>query len=241
MDMDTEFGFGSTIGGGSSPIVPSGVLFKTIEPSQYTSYRTGDEGWRVQNGYFDYVLPTNPKAIAELDFTVGANFWYKLKNPLVVNGVSSTTRFVDFNGIQVFDSLDNCDLYLIDKLTGFAYQRGSFAAITNWDNNIDQAIASSINIKGVTYDNIFVCSMNEYLSCFGLLAAGNWTDPITSNVIASLITSGQYQTSNTLPQVTTYVQAVNLGILPNNIGFSEKVSSRSRLQIFDVRNLITAP
>jgi hypothetical protein len=52
---------------------PSGVAFQQITPSQYTSYLSGDEGWRVQNGIFAYTPPTNPKVYAELDYS-SANY-----------------------------------------------------------------------------------------------------------------------------------------------------------------------
>ena len=57
--------FNNSAGGGGGA-APSGVLFKTIEPSQYTSYRTGDVGDRIQTGFFDYTPPSNTAAVAEL-------------------------------------------------------------------------------------------------------------------------------------------------------------------------------
>jgi hypothetical protein len=138
---------------------PSGVLFKTIEPSQYTSYRTGDEGWRVQNGWFDYTPPAMPKTIAELDYT-NANYFSTLKNPLIVNGVSSIRRFVDINGVQTFSATGNADLAVIDKLTGMMYVRYDITAAT-WDNQIDNVLSLSLIINGVTFDDWYVATMNE--------------------------------------------------------------------------------
>jgi hypothetical protein len=210
-----------------------GVLFKTIEPSQYTSYRTGDEGWRVQNGWFDYTPPTNPAAVAELDFT-SANALFVLANPLVVNGVSSTTRFVDVNGIQAFSSTGNANLVIIDKLTGLMYTRTVVTGGT-WNDAIDAALAYSIVVNSVTYDDWFLYSKLEAQSMWN-----GQTDTQTSVTI--LTTTSGYDTwvSSTNPGLTTssyYFErnARNLIVLTKIFAGVPIVAVRN------ARNLITAP
>jgi hypothetical protein len=175
---------------------PSGVLFKTIEPSERVSYRTGDEGWRAQNGWFDYTPPATPQVVSELDFT-NANALFVLKNPLVVNGVSSTTRFVDVNGVQVFTSTGNANLVIIDKLTGLMYTRTSLTGGT-WNDAIDAALAYSIVVNSVTYDDWFLYSKLEAQSMYN-----GQTDTQTS--VALFTTSVSYDTwlSTTNPGGTT--------------------------------------
>lgn len=144
---------------------PSGVLFHDIKPQGYTSYRTGDEGWRVQNGWYDYTPPPYPKTIAELDMT-SANYNFVLKNPLIVNGVSSTTRFVDINGIQAFSATGNANLVIIDKLTGLMYTRTTISNAGSWDGAIDVGLAYSIVVNSVTYNDWYLYSAVEGISMY---------------------------------------------------------------------------
>jgi hypothetical protein len=146
-------------------ITPAGVAFQKVDADQYTSYRTGDIGWRLQNGWYDFFNPPNPKAIAELDPAAGLNWWFVLKNPLVVGGVSSTVRFVDVDGLQVFPSANDKDLVVIDKLTGLMYTRTDLLDST-WNNFIDNALAYSIVVDGVTYDDWFGASLYELYSIY---------------------------------------------------------------------------
>jgi len=222
-----------------APVVPSGVLFKTVEPSQYTSYRTGDEGWRVQNGWYDYTPPTNPKSVAELDYT-SANFFYVLKNPLIVNGVSSTTRFVDVNGVQAFSAIGNADLVVIDKLTGMMYSRTNpnFPPSNFWDVVIDGALSYSIVVNSITYDDWFLNSQNEWFNILNNFASTNGNvDSLTG---ITLYTGGQLITSTTNANNTG--QAIcNFPVnRPQTFGFT-KVSGLTGKFIRNARNLITAP
>jgi hypothetical protein len=221
------------------PVVsPSGVLFKTIEPTQYTSYRTGDEGWRVQNGFYDYTPPSNPAAIAELDYT-SANFFFILKNPLVVNGVSSTTRFVDVNGIQAFSATGNADKVFIDKLTGMMYYRDAENGAA-WNTQIDNALSRSIVINSVTYDDWFMWSFYELLSIYNNQYLSNiFTDINTSVIIQNAVSSTLLNTSTTLFNTSTSSIVYNNSA--NNYTASDKANSRQTFFIRNARNLITAP
>jgi hypothetical protein len=220
-------------------IVPSGVLFKTVEPSQYTSFRTGDEGWRVQNGFFDYTPPTNPAAFAELDYSIGANYFFKLKNPLTVNGVSSTERFVDINGVQSFTVTGNANLVLIDKLTGMMITRTTLTG-GDWNNCIDTALTHSIVVNSITYDDWYLISLSESLNIFGTFFRNIFSDPISSNQIFN-IANNTYFSSTTNIGTTTFSQSVT--IAPSTIDYSNttKILSRAKIFITNARNLITAP
>jgi len=219
-----------------APVVPSGVLFKTIEPSQYTSYRTGDEGWRVQNGFFDYTPPTNPKAVAELDFT-SPNFFNVLKNPLVVNGVSSTTRFVDVNGIQTFSVTGNANLVVIDKLTGMMYTRDN-PAVATWNNLIDIALSYSLVVNTINYNDWYLASFNEYKNTVhdyaGILP---YVDTLTNIRLFSF--QNNNHTSTTYPNNT--IDAFVYGTVSRYFFNLNKTIDLSSFFITNARNLITAP
>lgn len=223
-------------GSGAPPIVPSGVLFKTIEPTQYTSYRSGDEGWRVQNGFFDYTPPTNPKAVAELDFT-SPNFFNVLKSPLVVGGVSSTTRFVDVNGIQAFSATGNANLVVIDKLTGRMYYRTTSTS-SNWNGLIDAALSFSVTVNLVIYNDWYLASYSEYTNSIhhyaGILP---YNDTLTG--VQLFPVSNNHFTSTTDPNNTA-----NAYLYRRDVRYLDQIAKTTALQAFyvtDVKHLITAP
>jgi hypothetical protein len=226
--------YNNAAGGGAAP---SGVLFKTIEPSQYTSYRTGDEGWRVQNGFFDYTPPSNPAAVAELDYT-SANFFNVLKNNLVVNGVSSKTRFVDVNGIQAFSSSGNADKVVIDKLTGMMYTKSLLGA-GSWNSSIDNALSYNLTVKGEHYNNWFCISFSELNSLIH-----NFTGIVVNN--DTLTNIALWNPANNCWTSTT--SAANTANARRFLTAERSIDSVSKittdvffLYIHDARNLITAP
>jgi hypothetical protein len=222
--------------GGAPPTPPSGVLFKTIEPSQYTSYRTGDEGWRVQNNWFDYTSPTNPEVVAELDYT-SPSFFNVLKSPLVVGGVSSTTRFVDVNGIQAFSATGNANLVVIDKLTGMMYSRTSFST-SNWDTAIDSALSYSITVNSIVYDDWFLVSTKEIENLAHLYTSVNVQNDTLTNVLLWIVNSQSWTSS-----FSTFFPNSRLffDTLTRYSQSSVITNLASRLYICNARNLITAP
>jgi len=216
--------------------VLSGVLFKTIETKQYTSYRTGDQGWRVQNGFYDYTVPTNPKSIAELNFA-STSFFNVLKNPLVVNGVSSTTRFVDVNGIQAFSSTGNANLAVIDKLTGMMYTRNSIG-FPAWNDAIDNALSYSVTINSVVYDDWFLCSEEDLLNAFHNFTVSSDTDTLTG-VGIFLPISQNIWSSTSKPTGTT--EAYYYNVVDRVMIALPKIVTVPAMYIRNARNLITAP
>jgi hypothetical protein len=232
--------FNNSAGGGGGA-APSGVLFKTIEPSQYTSYRTGDEGWRAQNGWYDYTPPSNPAAVAELDYTQ-TNYFNLLKSPLVVNGVSSKTRFVDVNGVQIFSATGNANLVVIDKLTGLMYTKTkTTAANSTWNGVIDDALSYSVVINGVTYDDWFVISQSEIYSVLHNYAGVNANTDTQTGVVLFENTSNQW-TSTT--RATNTPQAVYYDFptrLIASISKPDLYGFFNAIRVRNARNLITAP
>jgi hypothetical protein len=220
------------------PVTPSGVLFETIKPSQYTSYRTGDEGWRVQNGFFNYTPPTNPKVIAELDMT-STNFFNVLKSPLIVNGVSSTTRFVDVNGIQAFSGTGNADKVVIDKLTGLMYTRGFIPVVFSWNNVIDNALSYSIIVNSITYDDWFVPSFSEINTLIHNFAGIVVNNDTLTNVLLWQPQNNCW-TSTTSPINTSSARRF-LTVLRSIDSVDKTVSDVYPMYVRNARNLITAP
>jgi hypothetical protein len=216
---------------------PNGVLFKTIEPTQYTSYRTGDEGWRVQNNWFDYTPPTYPIAVAELNFA-STSFFNVLKNPLVVNGVSSTTRFVDVNGIQAFSTTANANLVVIDKLTGLMYTRTLATGSSTWNTKIDDAIAYSISVNSITYDDWFLSSSLELQSIHhNFLSIPSQTDTLTNVILFSTFDFLWSATTSRANSLNAYYFGKNDG---QTIA-AGKTTTFHYIFVRNARNLITAP
>lgn len=167
-----------------APPAPAGVALQFPVPDAHTSYRTGDVGWRLQNGWFDYVPPVAPAKYARLNYSLGINYWYNLLTALTVGGTSNTLRFVDVDGGQTFSSTGNKDKVVIDKLTGLMWVRDprvAGGANKLWDDAIDTALAYSVTVNGVTYDDWFLPSMTEIVGLFP-------TDIAQSGMFQGLVT-----------------------------------------------------
>ena len=223
-----------------APVVASGILFKTIIPTQYTSYRTGDEGWRVQNNWYDYTPPTAPKVISELDYT-SSSFFNVLKSPLTVGSVTNTTRFVDINGVQVFSAVNNANLVVIDKLTGLMYVR-NIDTLRNWNVTIDDALAYSITVNSILYDDWFLTSKQEVLSIFHDYAGiSPQIDTLTSVDLFPILSAiDTVWCATTYANLTTAAHRYQRNVRGiSAIGKTADVNGR--IYVRNARNLITAP
>jgi len=162
--------------------VSSGIAFRVSTASRYTSARTGDAGWRWQNGWFNYTPPTNPKVIASLNYSTSGGKAI-LQTPLIVNGVSSTIRFVSVKGTQDWTSTgQNENLITIDKLSGLGIYRPATSS-TNWEGQIDAALALSVTVNGIVYSDWYLVSLEEFYDLFDGFAVGNnFVDPNTSAI-----------------------------------------------------------
>jgi hypothetical protein len=218
---------------------PSGVEFKFPIYWQRTSYRTGDVGNRVQTGWMDdLVNPATPAAIANLDYT-STNWWQTLENPLVVDGVSNTLRFVDVDGGQTFSATGNKNSVTIDKLTGLMYTR-LLDNGADWNGAIDNALSYSIVVDGVTYDDWYLASAEEYLSIFGYYrtSAGGLFNSVPTLIIGS--GNNVHWTATTVESATT--SAIFYGTTAQAPATLAKTTGGQRsLYVRKALNLISAP
>jgi hypothetical protein len=221
--------------GGTSP---SGIGFQFPQYAQRTSYRTGDVGDRVLSGWMDdFPYPDNPIETAELDYT-SANWWRILKRPLTVNGVSSVNRFVDVNGLMVWGAADNIDFATIDKLSGLMYTRGTpIGALANWDTKIDDGLAASLVINGVTYDDWYLASADEFIHLLGLVLSttGGIYDGATL-----LAGTGQNNNWSSTTNTNSTTQAITYSTTTGNTVLTAKTSTRVGLYVRKAFNLISA-
>jgi hypothetical protein len=143
-------------------IVPSGIVYNFPALSgQYTSYRTGDDGWLVQNGWYNYTRPINPLYIQDLDLTL-SNYYYRLKND---NVFGNKLRFTDVDGNQTFPATANKNLVFIDHLTGLMWTRTRITN-SNWNTFIDTSLTHSVVVDSVTYDDWAAPSVDIFKQLF---------------------------------------------------------------------------
>lgn len=222
-------------------VIPSGVLFDFPFITEYTSYRTGDAGWRAQNGWNAITRPTNPKAIAELDTTLGANMYFRLKNNLVVNGVSSKIRYVDVLGGQTWSATNNVNAVILDKLTGLMTVRNDVnVSSVIWNTCIDDALNYSITVNGVTYNDWYLFSLEEAYKIFGYIWVHNQTDPISGAQISNFLNTA-YHTSSTTPDSTLFSNSVAIDTNGVSARQTSKGSNTRQIFVRNAQNLITAP
>jgi hypothetical protein len=216
---------------------PSGVALQFPNPSRGVSLNNYDTGWRSQNGWFNYVPPTYPEKYAELDTTLGANQWYRLKTALTVNGVTSTNRFVDLSGVQGWAALNNLNAATLDKLTGLMWTRTNFGN-ASYTTALTNAFSYSVTINGVTYDDWYIPSFYEFIQFFGTYSpTGAWLDPFSGLTIypfsASFIIADR--TNSGVPVSSVYDASGHL--YGNFVNLSDQFA---QIRIHKVTNLISA-
>jgi hypothetical protein len=219
----------------------AGVALRFPLPSQYTSFRTGDTGWRFQNGWYNYTPPTYPAKFAELDTLSGAGNWFKLKTALTVGGVTSTERFVDINGVQGWGLASNVFVAVIDKLTGLMFTRSQSGGV-QWNAAIDNALTYSVVINGVTYDDWYLWSQSEFYATMGnLIYGGNWLDSNTGLTITTIPTG----TANVFSADTNtnlgeaYAIRDTTATTSSNTSIPKTSSAQKLFYVRDARNLIS--
>jgi hypothetical protein len=215
-------------GGGS----PSGVQFQFPIPIQRTSYRTGDEGWRVQNGWYDYTPPAMPKVVAELDYT-STNWADTLSSPLIVNGVSSTNRFVDAFGAKIAGGAS----VVIDKLQGVAFSRSTINK-ANWNAAIDDALTYSITVNSITFADWYCVGLNDILPTTRMEVGVGFAQLIDLSAQLFIFSNNVY-TATTSPANTA--QMWHVVFSSRNYTAIDKTFGISAIYVHDAKNLITAP
>jgi hypothetical protein len=226
---------------------PSGVILSFPIGEEYTSYRTGDEGWRLQNNWYNYIPPTNPKLIAQLDRTAGSNYWFRLKSAISVGGNSNTIRFVDVDGLQSWGTANNKDKITIDKLTGLGFYRkgADLGGVSTWDTAIDAALTFSIVVNSITYSDFYIPSREEILAILGELAeqgSGVIRDQLTN--IEFYIEGGSSSSiwTSTTQSNTGGSSVYFKGWNPTTyITGGGKTATRYKFYVFDATSLISAP
>jgi hypothetical protein len=221
-----------------SPVL-SGVLFKTIEPTLYTSYRTYDEGWRAQNGWFNYIPPSNPKAVAELDY-VNPNYWYLLKNNLVVNGQSNKTRFVSANGDQNFSNTAQGHQHLlIDKLTNYGILRTNIDVNLSWNQSIDLHNTTSVTVNGIVYNDWYLISVSEYITLMWSKNAGNFIDQQT---LVTLLSYSVFAVNTSSTHIQTTSDTFRMNRNTQIVAQAPKTFTNGVIMVCKLpNNIITAP
>lgn len=179
----------------------SGIAYQ--RPSltgQLTSYRTGDDGWNLANGVYDYTPPEYPTSFAKLDLDAVSPFTTLLHN----NAFGNKNRFTDSIGGQTY-----ANDYVIDHLTGLGYYRVIQGTSTTWDTNIDNAVASTL----LSFTDWRVCNFQEYdvigdRSMVGFNYAPFNLNGATVSVFQTSTTRNDSTTQYIRYQISTYVQSV---------------------------------
>jgi hypothetical protein len=224
--------------------VASGVALQFPTGGQFTSYRTGDTGSRVQNAWFYYTPPAYPAKFARLKNTTTSEYWYTLQTALTVNGVTSTQRFVDASGIQSWSALNNLNLSVIDKLTGLMFTRTRSGLSRSWTQSIDDALAYSATINGNLYSDWYLMSLVEATTIFGNYVTNpTWVDPTSSQTIYTFQNSATFHLSDTKNEgffdQATY-GFINTTVRDLQFSINAKPTNlNSQIFVTDVKNLIS--
>lgn len=149
---------GSTVNVISAGIIPSGIYYRRPFSSQKTSFRTGDAGWHLQNGTFNFSNPTNPAVFQELDYSATNWFFTLLHNNAFGNkfrftnsvGSEALDGMLNFSGAKTYTTGGGINYYVIDHLTGLGFYVANLGNLsTGWNDNIDAAHAQrAANLLG---------------------------------------------------------------------------------------------
>lgn len=116
----------------------SGIAYCNQVFSQRTSYRTGDEGWTLQNNVWHRTPPTYPEYIQGLD--------YDATNPFVTlehnNAFGNKNRFTDETGAAATSGSNTTSGLVIDHLHGYMWYAPRATGVT-WATAVDNCVAST--------------------------------------------------------------------------------------------------
>jgi len=192
----------------------SGIVYDFPALSgQWTSYRTGDDGWLAQNGWYDYTRPANPLYIQELDLSL-SNYYYRLKHN---NVFGNKLRFTDVDGAQVFGTTGDKNLVFIDHLTGLMWTRTRITN-ANFDTFIDTSLTHSVTVDSVVYNDWVAPNIEIFKQLF-MSQSRRIIDG--ANVIFEMIANGDNKSSTTSIVTTTNGYGIRTGAADNRITISE--------------------
>jgi hypothetical protein len=195
--LDTNDAAVGSIDGGvwrvPAVIIPSGIAYQfgyALWSGQQVSYRTGDEGWLFQNGWFDYTPPVYPLNYAKM----GAD-WYTLQ----ANNIhGNTSRFTDRTGAQTYATA-----VVQDHLTGIEHGLliANSAAAATWNNVIDGAEGLTLGGDSDWHANPLKIQIGLYQLLAALGVGDAWEYPPFD---ADSVNMGNaLWTSTTNPAITT--------------------------------------
>lgn len=140
-------------------IVPAGIAYQRPKlTGEITSWIDGDDGYHFLAGTYDYVPPTNPVYMAELDYD-SADPIVTLKNP---NAFGTLYRFTDIAGGQTFTNV----YYIIDHLTGLGWYNSTVNLIDTWDVYVAYGLTLDTTADVGMYDDWRLANYNELVSTF---------------------------------------------------------------------------
>jgi hypothetical protein len=244
-EMETPLGqpIVCTPGGGSS-----GLLLSFPWAHQWTSYEPGDTGYRLQWGWYSYIRTNTPEIVAQLDYSLGIDYFWRLKDSLKVGGNSNKVRFVDVDGLQNFGATGNKNKIVIDKLTGLGYYRilADLGGQMTWAAALDAALNFSVVVNGITYSDFYLPSTEEIDLITGHLwsanGSANLIDPLSFVPLISLGGNEEVWTSTTTSNNTANAYTKGWNSAPF-IRYVAKTTSALAIPflIFDASALISIP
>ena len=192
-----------------SGIPKSGIAYNPpLLTGQTTSYQTGDDGWHLANGTYNYTAPLYPVSYARLDraatypfITLVSNnsFGNKYRFTSITGGYydQATATYYTVLGVPTTFLSEFTNGIVVDHLTRLAWFRPDQTS-RNWSTSIT-------NIHGVStfgYSDWRLCNKNEYNTLLNSeINGGTNYEPIVSIIGTS--TSAQSWTSTTRQDLTT--------------------------------------
>lgn len=194
----------------SSGAAASGIAYKRPNiTGQMFSYVTGDDGWHLAAGTYNYTPPANPESVATLDNSATNPNITLLDN----NVFGNTNRYTDDAGAQTYSNN-----YVIDHLTGLGWYRVQQSAAT-FNNQIAAAIAyTTLYSDWRVPSRTEIASLINYDSSVGL----NYSP---FNISAAVLYTSTSRLDSGASAANGYFFQTNTGISSSNA----KTTSRTAL------------
>jgi len=147
---------------------------------QTAIHRVGDDGWRLQNGIYQYDQQGKRPILQgeDSDNADGTlNDWFLL-SPKTPNAFGTLFRFTDENGDRFEDTNSDgipdaknvaaayTNNYMINHLSGVAYSIAGIGTTASWNAQIDAALAFSV----LGFSDFYLANVTEgdEILCYGL-------------------------------------------------------------------------